>query len=94
MAKKQRKQQKDTEKTGYIDAQQAAPKSGNSLKDMLGAEALAKLKLVEKEMKEEQDRAVQEAAERRRREQEEKEKNKSFADLLADYDRKGGGKYS
>jgi len=69
-------------------------KTALSLKEMLDEQALAKLKGLEKAMKEEQERAAQEEAERRRREQEERERNKSFADLLAEYEKKGGGKYS
>lgn len=94
MAKKQKKQPNKNNHLPYIDAPQPEAKNGNSLKDMLGTDALAKLKLMEKEMKAEQERAALEEAERRRREQEEKEKNKSFAELLEDFDKKGGGKYS
>ena len=69
-------------------------KSGLSLKEILGDDALSKLKALERDMKEEKARLEQEEQERRRREQEEREKNKSFAELLDDFDKKGGGKYS
>ncbi len=61
---------------------------------MLGDDALSKLKALERDMKEEKARFEQEEQERRRREQEEREKNKSFAELLDEFDKKGGGKYS
>ncbi|MFP3380932.1 DUF3886 domain-containing protein [Bacillus sp. SIMBA_069] len=64
------------------------------MKDMLNADALGKLKLLEKEMKADSERKAQEAAEQKRREQEERERNKSFGELLADYEKKGGGKFS
>jgi hypothetical protein len=93
MAKKQQRRR------GYESKPQGAAeaiidtKPANSLKEILGADALAKLKQVEQEIKAEQERAALEAAERKRRELEEKERNKSFAELLEEYDRKGGGKY-
>lgn len=90
MAKKQRKPQRQAETTTTTDA-----KSGlNSLKDMLNADALGALKQLEKDMKTEGERKAKEAAEQMRREQEERERNKSFAELLDDYEKKGGGKYS
>ncbi|GED59614.1 DUF3886 domain-containing protein [Brevibacillus formosus] len=91
MAKKQRKpQQRQAVTTTTTDA-----KSGlNSLKDMLNADALGALKQLEKDMKTEGERKAKEAAEQMRREQEERERNKSFAELLDDYEKKGGGKYS
>ncbi|MFP3390877.1 DUF3886 domain-containing protein [Brevibacillus sp. SIMBA_040] len=88
MAKKQRKPQRPA-------MQAEETKNGlNSLKDMLNADALGKLKLLEKEMKADSERKAQEAAEQKRREQEERERNKSFGELLADYEKKGGGKFS
>ncbi len=69
-------------------------KSGHSLKEMLGDDALSKLKALERDMKAEKERVEQEEQERRRREQEEREKNKSFGELLNEYEKKGGGKYS
>ena len=88
MAKKQRKQERPA-------VQVEETKNGlNSLKDMLNADALGKLKLLEKEMKADNERKAQELAEQKRREQEERERNKSFGELLADYEKKGGGKYS
>lgn len=75
-------------------AAQIEAKSGNSLKDMLGDDALSKLKALERDMKAEKERAEQAEHERRRREQEEREKNKSFGELLDEYEKKGGGKYS
>ncbi|WP_232697710.1 DUF3886 domain-containing protein [Brevibacillus daliensis] len=69
-------------------------KSGNSLKDMLGAAALDKLKQMEKQIKATKEQEEQAEKERRIKEKEEREKNKSFAELLADYDKKGSGKYS
>ena len=80
--------------------QQAAPlaseeaKSGHSLKEMLNTDMLGKLKQLEREMKEEREKQALEAAEQKRREQEERERNKSFAELLDEYDKNGGGKYS
>ncbi|WNC15741.1 DUF3886 domain-containing protein [Brevibacillus brevis] len=91
MAKKQqRKQQRSSHETQTA----AETKNGLNLKEMLNADALGKLKQLEKEMKAESERQAQEAAERKRREQEEREKNKSFAELLDEYDKKGKGKYS
>lgn len=88
MAKKQRKHERPA-------VQVEETKNGlNSLKDMLNADALGKLKLLEKEMKADNERKTQELAEQKRREQEERERNKSFGELLADYEKKGGGKYS
>ncbi|MGG1662429.1 DUF3886 domain-containing protein [Brevibacillus sp. NRS-1366] len=88
MAKKQRKHERPA-----VEA--AETKGGlNSLKEMLNADALGKLKLLEKEMKADSERKAQEIAEQKRREQEERERNKSFGELLADYEKKGGGKYS
>ncbi|WP_409177225.1 DUF3886 domain-containing protein [Brevibacillus fortis] len=90
MAKKQRKPQRQAVTTTTTDA-----KSGlNSLKDMLNADALGALKQLEKDMKTEGERKEKEAAEQKRREQEERERNKSFAELLNDFEKKGGGKYS
>ncbi|GED67831.1 hypothetical protein BRE01_15330 [Brevibacillus reuszeri] len=88
MAKKQRKHERPA-------MQAEETKNGlNSLKDMLNADALGKLKLLEKEMKADSERKAQELAEQKRREQEERERNKSFGELLADYEKKGGGKFS
>jgi len=88
MAKKQRKHERPA-------TQVEETKSGlNSLKDMLNADALGKLKQLEKEMKADNERKAQELAEQKRREQEARERNKSFGELLADYEKKGGGKYS
>ncbi|MGE5705008.1 MAG: DUF3886 domain-containing protein [Clostridia bacterium] len=64
------------------------------LKDLLGEAALAKLKQTERDLKAAQERAAEEEAEQRRREKEEREKNKSFAELLTEYDKKAGGKFS
>ncbi|MGG4452721.1 DUF3886 domain-containing protein [Brevibacillus porteri] len=90
MAKKQRKPQRQEVTTTTTDA-----KSGlNSLKDMLNADALGALKQLEKDMKTEGERKAKEAAEQKRREQEERERNKSFGELLDDYEKKSGGKYS
>jgi predicted Rossmann fold nucleotide-binding protein DprA/Smf involved in DNA uptake len=69
-------------------------KSGHNLKEMLSDDAWAKLKQLEREMKAQKEREAQEEAKRRRREQEERERNKSFAELLEEYEKKGGGKYS
>ncbi|WP_312114864.1 DUF3886 domain-containing protein [Brevibacillus reuszeri] len=88
MAKKQRKHERPA-----MQAEEA--KNGlNSLKDILNADALGKLKLLEKEMKADSERKAQELAEQKRREQEERERNKSFGELLEDYEKKGGGKFS
>ncbi|MGO0059198.1 DUF3886 domain-containing protein [Brevibacillus fluminis] len=65
-----------------------------TLKDMLGEAALAKLKQAERDLKNEVERAAQEEQEARRREKEEREKNKSFGELLDEYDKKSGGKFS
>lgn len=69
-------------------------KTGQSFKDILSEGALAKLKLIEKDVKATKEREEQEAVEQRRREMEEKERNKGFAELLNDFEKKGGGKYS
>lgn len=65
-----------------------------TLKDMLGEAALAKLKQTGRDLKADQERVIQEEQEARRKEKEEREKNKSFAELLDDYDKKANGKYS
>ncbi len=90
MAKKHRKH---TDKQTNTNATLTDHKTGHSLKEMLNEDALAKLKQMERDMKAAKEREEQEAAERRRRELEKKEKNKSFAELLDDYEKKGGGKY-
>jgi hypothetical protein len=95
MAKKRPKQNDH----GYQGRQAEAAvlpetKAGHSLKELLADDALAKLKHLEREMKAQMEREAREEAERRRREQEERERNKSFAELLEEYDKKGGGKYS
>jgi hypothetical protein len=87
MAKKQQRKPHHTPATPET-------KSGLNLKEMLNADALGKLKQLEKEMKDASERQAQEAAEKKRREQEERERNKSFGELLLDYEKKSGGKYS
>ncbi|HZG17537.1 MAG TPA: DUF3886 domain-containing protein [Candidatus Bathyarchaeia archaeon] len=95
MAKKRSKPNTYTQSSRQSqNAAATEEKSGLSLKEMLGDDALSKLKALERDMKEEKARLEQEEQERRRREQEEREKNKSFAELLDDFDKKGGGKYS
>jgi hypothetical protein len=90
MAKKQRIQTgRHTETPAPWDS-----KAKQSLQDMLGSDALAKLKQFQHEVKAAKEREEREAAERRRRELEERERNKSFAELLDEYENKGGGKYS
>lgn len=89
MAKKQRKPVRTA-----VEMTTDAKSGLNSLKDMLNADALGALKQLEKDMKAEGERKAKEAVEQKRREQEERERNKSFAELLNDYDKKGGGKYS
>ncbi|MGQ7278294.1 DUF3886 domain-containing protein [Brevibacillus thermoruber] len=89
MAKKQRKPQRPNAQPAAAEA-----KTGLNLKEMLSQEALDKLKMLEREVQAAREREEKEAAERRRREQEERERNKSFAELLEEYDKKGGGKYS
>jgi hypothetical protein len=90
MAKKQRRQpQRPTAQPAAAEV-----KTGLNLKEMLSQEALDKLKMLEREVKAAREREEQEAAERRRREQEERERNKSFAELLEEYEKKGGGKYN
>jgi hypothetical protein len=69
-------------------------KARQSFQDMLSNDALAKLKQFQQEVKIAKEREEREAAERRRRELEERERNKSFAELLEEYENKGGGKYS
>jgi hypothetical protein len=69
-------------------------KAKQSFQDMLDSDALAKLKQLQHDVKAAKEREEREAAERRRRELEEKERNKSFAELLDEYEKKGGGKYS
>lgn len=68
-------------------------KSGNSLKDLLKDDMLTKLKSIEKDLKQAKEKEAQEEAERLRKEKEEREKNKSFAELLDEFDKKSGGKY-
>jgi|GEM_PF-236680 len=95
MAKKRSKSNQYTQSARQSQtATTTEEKSGLSLKEMLGDDALSKLKALERDMKEEKARLEQEEQERRRREQEEREKNKSFAELLDEFDKKGGGKYS
>jgi L-lactate utilization protein LutC len=90
MAKKQRMQTgRRTEAPAPWDS-----KAKQSLQDMLNNDALAKLKQFQHDVKVAKEREEREAAERRRRELEEKERNKSFAELLDEYEKKGGGKYS
>ncbi|MFD2369112.1 YqkE family protein [Brevibacillus sp. GCM10020057] len=89
-----KKQQRKPQRTSSESAGATEVKSGISLKEMLNESALGKLKQLEKDMKAESERQAQEAAEKKRREQEEREKNKSFAELLEEYDKKGKGKYS
>lgn len=93
MAKKQQKNRGHANKPQGELAATIDTKPANSLKDLLGSDALAKLNQIQQEMKAEQERAALEAAEQKRRELEEKERNKSFAELLEEYDKKGGGKY-
>lgn len=90
MAKKQRKQQRPAEQAAGLPEE----KGGLNVKDMLSAEALGKLKQLERDMKADSERQAREAAEKKRREQEERERNKTFGELLAEYEKKGGGKYS
>ncbi|WP_139492368.1 DUF3886 domain-containing protein [Brevibacillus dissolubilis] len=92
MAKKSNKRQAQAQQAKTNQVTEA--KSGNSLKDLLNADMLDKLKQVDKNLKADIERKAAEEEERRRREAEEREKNKSFADLLAEYDKKGTGKYS
>ncbi|NGQ96642.1 DUF3886 domain-containing protein [Brevibacillus sp. SYP-B805] len=94
MAKKRPKQHDH----GYQGRQAEAAalteaKAGHSLKELLAEDALNKLKQFEREMKAQKEQEAREEAERRR-EQEERERNKSFAELLEEYDKKGGGKYA
>lgn len=85
------KKQTNHKKPQISAASEQAPLT---LKDMLGEAALAKLKQTERELKAVQERAAQEEQDARRREKEERERNKSFAELLNDYDKKAGGKFS
>lgn len=89
-----KKQQRKPQRPSHEAATATETKNGLNLKEMLNADALGKLKQLEKDMKAESERQVQEAAEKKRREQEEREKNKSFGELLDDYEKKGKGKYS
>ncbi|CAM5796399.1 MULTISPECIES: YqkE family protein [Bacillati] len=91
MAKKQRKQERQAPKFAKAETPE---KNGVNVKEMLSDDALGKLKQLERQMKEELEKAEQAAAERKRREQEERERNKSFGELLEEYEKKGGGKYS
>ncbi|MFY0543836.1 YqkE family protein [Brevibacillus sp. H7] len=91
MAKKQQKMNRNqTYTTGVVQE----TRTGQSFKEMLNEDALARLKQLERDVKAAKEREEQEAVERKRREQEEKERNKSFAELLNEYEKKGGGKYS
>ncbi len=80
-------------KTQEISVEYTETKTGQSLKDMLKEDMISKLKNIEKDLKLAQEKEAREEAERRRKEKEEKEKNKSFAELLEEYDKKPGGKY-
>ncbi|MEJ8546361.1 DUF3886 domain-containing protein [Brevibacillus borstelensis] len=91
MAKKQRKQERQTP---HFAKAEASEKNGVNLKEMLSDDALGKLKQLERQMKEDLEKAEQAAAEQKRREQEERERNKSFGELLEEYEKKGGGKHS
>jgi len=93
MAKKQ-KRQPQQRSHNQQQSELTEAKSGLNVKEILHADALGKLKQLEKEIKEQSERKTREAAEQKRREQEERERNKSFGELLADYEKKGGGKYS
>jgi Protein of unknown function (DUF3886) len=93
MAKKQ-KRQSQSQRSHAQEAKATEVNSGMNVKDILNADALSKLKQLEKDMKADSERQAQETAEKKRREQEERERNKSFGELLADYEKKGGGKYS
>ncbi|QRG68398.1 YqkE family protein [Brevibacillus choshinensis] len=89
-----KKQQKRPQRPSQEAAAVKEEKNGLNLKEMLSEAALGKLKQLEKDMKAETERQAQEAAEKKRREQEEREKNKSFGELLDEYEKKGKGKYS
>jgi len=89
-----KKQQRKPQRPSHETAAAAEAKSGLSLKEMLNETALGKLKQLEKDMKAQSERQAREAVEKKRREQEEREKNKSFAELLDEYDKKGQGKFS
>lgn len=91
MAKSRRRQPQPAQANQSTAAEE---KSALSLKEMLDSDALGKLQQLQREMKEEGERKAREAAEAKRREQEERERNKSFAELLEEYEKKGGGKYS
>lgn len=91
MAKKQKRQPQHAHAQ---KAEAAEVKSGLNVKDRLGADALSKLKQLEQDMKTENERKAQQAAEQKRREQEERERNKSFGELLEEYEKKGIGKFS
>jgi hypothetical protein len=94
MTKMTKKQRSHHHKSNHVGAPLPETKIGSSLKELLNEDALAKLKQLERDVKAQKEREAQEAAERKRREQEERERNKSFAELLDDYEKKGGGKYS
>lgn len=85
MAKKQRKQERQAPKFAKAETPE---KNGVNVKEMLSDDALGKLKQLERQMKEELEKAEQAAAERKRREQEERERNKSFGELLEEYEKK------
>jgi len=90
MAKKSAKPNKNQEQVISV----TDGKGSHSLKEILSQDMLQKLKGVGKELQAEQEKRAQAEAEKKRKEQEEREKNKSFAELLLEYDKKGGGKYS
>ncbi|UFJ41190.1 YqkE family protein [Brevibacillus humidisoli] len=68
--------------------------SGYQVKERLGGDLLTKLKEVERQIKAERQREAEREQERKRQEQEERERNKSFGELLDEYEKKGISKYS
>lgn len=94
MAKKAKHRASATKQNHDTGMFQSGKSLGPNLKDMLKEDVWQKLKQLERDVKDEEERKRKEEAERRKREQEERERNKSFAELLEEYDRKGIGKYS
>lgn len=91
MAKKRKQEGRD--RTGAESAVNSREPSGATLKERLDQTLVERLKRLNQEIRAEEERRAAEEAERRRREQEERERNKSFAELLEEYEKKGGGKY-
>lgn len=82
MAKKRRQQQRQVKEESAT----------LSVSDALNADVLSKLKAAKQEIAKIEEKEQQQQAEKLRKERKEREKNKTFAELLAEYG-DGGTKY-